>query len=85
MLANALSDIDCDIYQLYDGDAVLVFSGKLDACTGIGARVSLTAAAVSIGRKVPATYILPPLCNHIVPTGTVLHWANDTITLEKKV
>lgn len=81
VLGNRLADIPCEIYALYDGDAVLLFSGYLDAAR-VGERVTLTARAMSLARKVPNRYITYPTFNHLVAPGTQIRWGLDTITLE---
>lgn len=76
-----LADIAAEVYQLYAGDATLLFSGYLDSAQ-IGERVILNARAMSAARKVPNRYIAYPAFNHLVPPGTQLRWGLDTVTLE---
>lgn len=80
VLNNALADIPCTIYQLYEGEATLVFTGFLDSAT-VGNRVTLNAKAFATARRVPNKYITHPTFNWLIAPGTKLTWANTHVTL----
>lgn len=81
VLGNSLADLPCEIYQLYNGDATLVFSGFLDG-SDIGGRVTLTAKAMSTARKIPNKYITYPVFNYLIPPGTELNWNMGKVVAE---
>lgn len=81
VLNVTLADKPCAIYKLYNGDAVLLFQGFIDACPEIGDRVRLTAKALASARKVPNTYISYPSFKWLTPPGTQVKWGNQAVTL----
>ncbi len=81
VLNVTLADKACAIYKLYNGDAVLLFQGFIDACPSIGDRVRLTAKALATARKVPNKYIAYPLFKWLTPPGTAVKWGNQAVTL----
>src|SRR5574343_495238 len=81
VLGNSLADLPCEIYQLYSGDAKLIFSGFLDG-SDIGSRVTLTEKAMSTARKIPNKYITYPTFNHLIPPGTELNWNMGKVVAE---
>lgn len=81
VLNTTLADKACQIYQLYDGDAVLLFDGFIDACPEIGNRVVLTATALASARRVPNKYIAYPVFRWLTPPGTQIKWGAQTVTL----
>jgi len=81
VLGNTLSDTPCEVYQLYNGAAVLLFSGFLDGAE-IGGRVVLTASAMSSARKIPNKYITYPTFNHLLAAGTELNWNMGKVIAE---
>ena len=81
VLNVTLADKPCAIYKLYNGDAVLLFQGYIDACPDIGNRVLLTAKAIATARKVPNKYIAYPAFKWLTPPGTAVKWGNQAVTL----
>lgn len=80
VLNTTLADKSCQIYKLYNGDAVLLFDGFLDGCE-IGDRVKLTAKALTSARRVPSQYITYPAFRWLTPPGTAVKWGAQTVTL----
>ena len=81
VLNTTLADRACAIYKLYNGDAVLLFDGILDACPMIGDRVQLTAKALASAKRVPAKYIAYPAFKWLTPPGTQVKWGAQAVTL----
>ncbi len=82
ILGNRLVDITCRIWQWYNDDALPVFVGRLDEAPTIGAQVVLTAKEHSGAAKYPDKRIDGSVCSRILPSGTVINWGNNTVTLE---
>ena len=81
VLNTTLADKPCQVYKLYDGDAVLLFDGFLDSCPEIGNRVRLEAKALTTARRVPNQYITYPVFKWLTPPGTAVKWGNQAVTL----
>lgn len=81
VLNTTLADKACQVYKLYNGDAVLLFDGFLDGCE-IGDRVRLTAKALTSARRVPNKYIDYPTFGWLTPPGTTVKWGAQTVTLQ---
>ena len=80
VLNTTLADKACQVYKLYNGDAVLLFDGFLDAAE-IGERVKLTAKALTSARRVPRQYITYPTFKWLTPPGTAVKWGSQAVTL----
>ena len=87
ILANALSEVAVTIWAFAEAeptDVVQVFSGVIDAAEEIGELECVLSLAPTTGARssIPDIVIGPPLCNHLLPAGTVITWGNTTFTIE---
>ena len=90
-LSEGLQDIPVKVWMLYGtspfvtADAVLLFDGQMN-----GGRITLDKVTVDcIAMRAAFMYaprlsLQPPLCNHLLPTGSVLTWNGDTFILERR-
>lgn len=83
VLGSNLHNISCKIYQHYDSDAELIFSGTLAAAPQIGPRVELSAQYQGHSSKYPSGQIVAPLFNHLMPQGTEIQFGNKTLRFEE--
>ena len=88
VLGNDIRGRDVDIRMVYsdtpsNNDAVMVFSGVMDAVPVIDTRVVINVISEGIGTAFsPRLFCAPPLCNHMPAAGTVIEWSGERYVLE---
>ncbi len=83
VIDETISDIPCEVFQVYGSDVYLLFRGFLSEGEVLDTKVIFNAISSARARNVPSTYITPPTFNHIAPEGLQLRWANTDIVLER--
>lgn len=76
--------IPASIYYYDNNDAQLLMAGFLDGAE-IDTRANINIVTENLtGKSAPRLVAGPPLMNHITPSGTIISWGNERITVERR-